>query len=172
MPARDLPADIDREADYLIGLKGSQGRLRGDVELFLDAHLERGTGDDCIRQDETIAGDHGRIETRRHTVRTKTGWLGDRRHWPSLKSAIMTGCIREISDEAETVRSFYIASLDDSPENISQYIRDYWQVENSLHRVLDVTFRQGACRIGSAPCRREFRHPQTCGNEPVAQGAR
>ena len=35
---------IDREADYVIGLKGSQGRLRGDVEPFLDAHLERGTG--------------------------------------------------------------------------------------------------------------------------------
>ena len=71
---------IDREADYLIGPKGSQGCSRGDVELFLDGHLERGTGDDCIRQGETIAGDHGRIETRRHTVRTKTGWLGDRRH--------------------------------------------------------------------------------------------
>ena len=35
---------IDREAGYVIGLKGSRGRLRGDVELFLDAHLERGTG--------------------------------------------------------------------------------------------------------------------------------
>ena len=69
---------------------------------------------------------------------------------------IMTGCIREISDEAETVRPFYIASLNDSPENISQYIRDYWQVENSLHRVLDVTFRQDECRIGAGHAAANF----------------
>ncbi len=54
---------------------------------------------------------------------------------------------------AETVRPFYIASLDDSPENISKYIRDHRrdhrQVENSLHRVLDVAFRQDEYRIGA-----------------------
>ena len=69
---------------------------------------------------------------------------------------IMTGCIREISDEAETVRLFYLASLDDSSENISKCIRDHWHVENSLHRVLDVTFRQDECRIGTVNAAASF----------------
>ena len=30
---------------------------------------------------------------------------------------------------------------------MARYIRDHWQVENCLHWVLDVTFRQDDCRI-------------------------
>ncbi len=111
---------IDREADYVIGLKGNQGCLRGDVKLFLDGHLERGTGGDCIRQGGTIAGDHGRIETRRSTVCPDAEWIRDRHHWPGLKS---------VMKPERSGRPFYIASLDDSPENISKCIRDHYTFE-------------------------------------------
>lgn len=57
---------IEQEADYVIGLKGNQGRLREDVELFFDEHIER--GGDFIKKSETIDGSHGRIETRKYTV--------------------------------------------------------------------------------------------------------
>lgn len=138
---------IDKESDYVIGLKGNQGSLREDVELFFDEHLERDIGGQFVKSTQTIEADHGRIETRRCTVCSDTQWLIDRHKWPGLKAVAMTEYTREIRGKIETVRRFYIASFADCPEKIARHIRSHWQVENSLHWVLDVTFRQDECRI-------------------------
>ena len=45
------------------------------------------------------------------------------------------------------MKRFYIASKVATAEQIGKYIRSHWQIENSLHWVLDVTFRQDDCRI-------------------------
>ncbi len=102
---------IDQEADYVIGLKGNQGRLRKDVELFFDEHLERDIGGAFIKKGETVDADHGRIETRHCTVCSNTEWLTKRHHWPGLKAVIMTEYTREIRGKAETYRRFYISSI-------------------------------------------------------------
>lgn len=138
---------IDQDADYVIGLKGNQGALREDVDLFFDDHLERNIGGDFVKQSETIDADHGRIETRRCTVCSNIEWLKERHDWPGLKAVIMTEYTREIRGKYETIRRFYIASFVDNPEKMARCIRDHWQVENCLHWVLDVTFRQDDCRI-------------------------
>ena len=137
----------DKEAYYLINLKGNQGKLRKDVERFFNEHLKRNIGGDSVTQIETVDADHGRIETRRHTVCSDIDWLRDRHNWPGLKSIVKTEYIYEIRGESKTEIRFYISSLADSAEKMAQYIRDHWQVENCLHWVLDVTFRQDDCRI-------------------------
>ena len=137
----------DKEAYYLINLKGNQGKLRKDVERFFNEHLKRNIGGDSVTQIETVDADHGRIETRRHTVCSDIDWLRDRHNWPGLKSIVMTKYTHEIRGESKTKIRFYISSLADSAEKMAQYIRDHWQVENCLHWVLDVTFRQDDCRI-------------------------
>ena len=133
---------IDQDADYVIDLKGNQGSLREDIELFFDEHLERDIGGDFVKQSETIDADHGRIETRLYTVCSDIEWLRLRHDWPGLKAVIMTEYTREIRGKCETVRRLYIASFVENPEKMAQCIRNHWQVENSLHWVLDVTFRQ------------------------------
>ena len=138
---------IDQESDDVIGLKGNQGSLRADVEVVFDDHLERDIGGQFVKSAQTIAADHGRIEIRCCTVCSDTQWLTDRHNWPGLKAVVMTEYTREIREKLETVRRFYISSFVDSPENMAQHIRSHWQVENSLHWVLDVTFRQDDCRI-------------------------
>ena len=138
---------IDQESDYVIGLKGNQGSLREDVEVFFDEHLERNIGGQFVKSTETIEADHGRIETRCCTVCSDTQWLNARHDWPGLKAVIMTEYTREIRGKTEAVRRFYISSFVDCPEKMAQHIRSHWQVENSLHWVLDVTFRQDDCRI-------------------------
>ena len=137
----------DKEAYYLINLKGNQGKLRKDVERFFNEHLKRNIGGDSVTQIETVDADHGRIETRRHTVCSDIDWLRTRHNWPGLKSIVKTEYIYEIRGESKTEIRFYISSLADSAEKMAQYIRDHWQVENCLHWVLDVTFRQDDCRI-------------------------
>ena len=138
---------IGQEADYVIGLKGNQGRLREDVELFFDAYCERGIGQNFVKQYQTIDGAHGRIETRIYTVCSDTGWLEERHHWPGLKAVVMVQSKREIRGNVKTTQRFYIASLDRGAEEMATFIRNHWQIENSLHWVMDVTFRQDECRI-------------------------
>ncbi len=147
---------IDQGADCVVGLKGNQGSLRKDVELFFDEYHERGIEGDFIRKSEIVDGNHGRIETRRSTVCPDTEWIRDRHQWLGLKTVIMTEYTRETGGKAETVTRFHIASLEVEPGPLAQCIRDHWQVENSLHRVLDVTFRQDECRIGTGNAAANF----------------
>ena len=137
----------DREADYVIGLKGNQGNFLKDVERFFDENQKRNIGGDFVTHIETVDTDHGRIETRRYTVFSKIDWLSVRHKWPRLKTVIMTEYTHEIKGKSKTVRRFHISSLTDSAEKMARYIRDHRQVENCLHWVLDVTFRQDDCRI-------------------------
>ena len=105
---------IDQQADYVIGLKGNQGSLRDDVELFPEEHPERDIGGEFIEESEAVDADHGRIETRRYTVCSNVEWLTDRHKWPGLpglKAVIMTGYTRQITGKAETVRQLYISYI-------------------------------------------------------------
>ena len=105
----------------MIGLKGNQGSLREDVELFFDDHLERDIGGQFVKSAQTIEADHGRIETRRCTVCSDTQWLVNRHNWPGLKAVVMTGYTREIRGKIETVRRFYISSFVECPEKMAQH---------------------------------------------------
>jgi len=70
-----------------------------------------------VSNDQTVDGDHGRIETRTVTVFHDVAWLQDRHDWPGLKSCIMLESVREIkgsspqSDKIERETRFYITSL-------------------------------------------------------------
>ena len=86
----------DKGGNYVIALKGNQGNLREDVELFFEEHLEWNIGGDFVKQSEAVDSDHGRIETRRHWVCSDIEWLNDRRDWPGLEAFIMTEYTREI----------------------------------------------------------------------------
>src|ERR1017187_9472250 len=62
---RDIAATIlDKKADYVLALKGNQGTLREDVELYCVEQKATGFADTTISRHETVDGDHGRIETR------------------------------------------------------------------------------------------------------------
>lgn len=59
---------IDKKADYVLALKGNQGSLREDVELFVAEQKDNGFRDTTITRHHTVDGDHGRIETRTTTI--------------------------------------------------------------------------------------------------------
>ncbi|MCP4185352.1 MAG: ISAs1 family transposase [Hyphomicrobiales bacterium] len=138
---------IAQKADYVIGLKGNQGSLRDDVELFFDEHDARDIADGFIKQNHTVDGDHGRIEERRYVLCSDIDWLNQRHQWPGLESIIMVKYRREIKGQTKTVRRYYISSLNEEPEKMASIIRNHWQIENNLHWVMDMTYRQDECRI-------------------------
>jgi predicted transposase YbfD/YdcC len=138
---------VDKKADYVLALKGNQGSLREDVELFAAEQKANGFKDTKVSRHETVDGDHGRIETRAYTVIHDIAWLQDRHDWPGLKSVVMVESTREIGDKIEREIRFYITSLVLAAHLIGPVIRSHWAVENSLHWVLDMIFRDDECRV-------------------------
>jgi predicted transposase YbfD/YdcC len=87
---RDIAQKIvDKKADYVLALKGNQGTLREDVELFATEQKANGFKDTKVSRHETVDGDHGRIETRTYTAIHDVAWLQERHDWPELKGVVM-----------------------------------------------------------------------------------
>ena len=138
---------IDKKADYILALKGNQGTLRDDVEVFANEQKAAGFANTPVSRDTTVDGDHGRIETRTVTVFHDIGWLQDTHQWPGLKSVVMVESKREIDGKVETETRFYITSLALLAVAINPMIRSHWMIENGLHWVLDMVFRDDDCRV-------------------------
>src|SRR5208337_1271607 len=115
---RDIARKIlDKKADYVLALKGNQGTLRQDVEVFLAEQKATGFKDTKVSRHQTVDGDHGRIETRTYTAIHDIAWLQQRHDWPGLKGVVMVESTREIpgsspgADKVEHETRFYITSL-------------------------------------------------------------
>jgi predicted transposase YbfD/YdcC len=138
---------IDKKADYILALKGNQGTLRDDVELYVREQKAVDFKDAAISRDETVDGDHGRIETRTVTVLQDVEWLQKTHQWPGLKSVVMIESKRESAGKSETETRFYITSLVLLANALGPMIRSHWMIENGLHWVLDMIFRDDECRV-------------------------
>ncbi len=151
---RDIAKKIvDKKADYVLALKGNQGTLREDVELFATEQKANGFKDTKVSHHKTVDGDHGRIETRTYTMIHDVTWLQDRHDWPGLKGVVIVESIREIPGSSpgtykiEQETRFYITSLVWLAHQIGPVVRSHWAIENSLHWVMDMIFRDDECRI-------------------------
>lgn len=138
---------VAKKADYILALKGNQGTLREDVELFANEQKTRNFMDTTISTHQTVDADHGRIETRKYTVIHDAGWLQARHDWPGLKGVIMVESQREFAAKTQCETRFYITSLTLEAALSGPMIRQHWAIENGLHWVMDMTFRDDECRI-------------------------
>ena len=138
---------IAGKADYIIALKGNQGTLHEDVKLFAAEQQENGFKDAAISRFETLDGEHGRIETRRYTVIHDVEWLRERHDGPGLKGIVVVESQREIDGTTALQTRLYITSLTLGASAVGPMIRDHWAIENSLHWVMDMVFRDDECRV-------------------------
>lgn len=142
--ARDITG---QGGDYILGLKGNQEKLAQEVEHFF-ACAER---DEFayLRHDycKSVEKEHGRIETRECWVVDEDSFEvnGD---WGGLKSVGMVKSERLIGEKVERETRYYISSLKGATAAaFVGAVRGHWGIENSLHWVLDVVFREDECRI-------------------------
>ena len=138
---------VEKKADYVLALKGNQGTLREDVELFVAEQEAAGFKDSKISREQTVDGDHGRIETRTITVIHDVAWLQPRHNWPGLNALVIIDSVRETGGKAERERRFYITSLLLVASMMAPVVRAHWTIENSLHWVMDMVFRDDECRV-------------------------
>lgn len=143
----------DAKASYLFSLKGNQESLCDDVNEFF-ADFDFSTPQEDIHVHTTTDVDHGRVEVRKHAITASVDWLTNRHpHWHTIKSIGVIEATRDLGDSVSMERRYYVASLPANPELFAKAARSHWGIENSLHYVLDVAFREDACSIrhGNAP---------------------
>ena len=138
---------VEKKADYIFGLKGNQGTVRDDVELLVSEQKARNFVDSEISRAETIDADNGRIETRVTTVIHDVEWLRERHDWPGLNAVAIVESTRETKGKIERETRYYVTSLVMLAHLLGPAIRSHWAVENSLHWVMDMVFRDDECRV-------------------------
>ena len=146
----------DQGGDYLLAVKDNQGNLANALRDFFGDADAGGFGVLPVSRYETVEKNHGRIEIRRALWVSDLNWLDRpiRQHWPKLTGVGMVERTREIDGKSSVERAFYIGSKGVADAEVfAKAARGHWGVENRLHWVLDVTFREDDCRVrkGHAP---------------------
>jgi predicted transposase YbfD/YdcC len=141
-------AVMDRGGDYLFVLKANHPLLHAEAMAALDA-VPAGQRQSC----QTTDADHGRIETRTHTVLHDLSWMTSQRAYPSyhpFPGARMIGRIEssfETDGKTVTHVRHFISSLAMKPQELARVARAHWGIENRLHWVLDVVFHDDLMRL-------------------------
>src|SRR5438067_2396221 len=151
---------VAQGGDYVLAVKGNQPALLEDVQLFLDDAHQQGFRGVAHQEYQTFDAEHGRQERRTYFVTGEVAWLQARHQsegtdsWAGLASIGMVQARRREGGPGtpESVeRRYYISSLAGdavgSAKRFAEAVRGHWGIENGLHWVLDVAFREDDCRV-------------------------
>lgn len=132
---------IEKEADYILAVKGNQGNLELAIQDTL--LLEKPDSID-IWEDSG----HGRIEKRICKAYSNLSHIDAPEKWTGLSSVfvIETEVYQKTTGKTSTEQRYYITSLPPEAEVLNKKTRNHWSVENNLHWNLDVTFGEDASR--------------------------
>ena len=132
-----------KRGDYVLALKGNQGTLHGDVQLYLNDLEVKQALQASGQYKRTVEKARSQIEIREYYQTETISWLNCKKEWKGLKSIGMEEkTIRKDGIEKKEYR-YFISSLKEDIELFSRAVRGHWSVE-SMHWHLDVTFREDA----------------------------
>lgn len=154
---------IQQGGDYLLALKDNHPHLHEDVRnLFVWAagsDFAEMVHDQCQR----TGSDHGRIETRNCTTLSDPeclAMLAQHSDWTHLRTVVHIHSKRQIGDQITEEDRYYLCSLPaDTPQLAARVLdasRSHWGIENQLHWVLDVVFREDHSRARAGHAAQNF----------------
>jgi predicted transposase YbfD/YdcC len=148
---------LARGGDYLLTLKGNHPLAHTAVVEHFDQHCfgrDASARADCDAFDDT----HGRLVRRRVFASTDAAALEALSGWPGLRTVLAVESIRSLNGvpKVESEIRYFLSSCRDDPAILGQAIRSHWAIENALHWVLDVTFREDDSRVRDQRAARNF----------------
>jgi predicted transposase YbfD/YdcC len=139
---------VNKGADYVLPVKENQPRLLEALQgLFDDPAEMRWVECDYHRTEDR---GHGRVEIRECWSSSDPEYLnyiGTLAEWRGLQSIVMIQTERQLGDQTTVSRRYFISSLRSDAERLLQAVRGHWGIENKVHWVLDIAFREDDCRI-------------------------
>jgi predicted transposase YbfD/YdcC len=130
---------------YLLAVKDNQPTLRAAVERVFEAACESDFAGVAMTGGEEVEDGHGRHEERYVTViRDPEGLPAD---WPDVAAVVQVDREREVGGGRTCTTHYYLTSYAGTAAAISAAVRGHWGIENGLHWILDVVFREDDSRV-------------------------
>ena len=136
---------VEKEGHYCLSVKENQSNLYKDIHEYFRFAFNDKIESENISYHITRSYGHGRIEKRKYYVANDEALINhinDRNKWKNLKSVGMVENTREIDGKTTVQRKYYISDLGVTAERFAEITRNHWQIENSLHWILDVHFKE------------------------------
>jgi predicted transposase YbfD/YdcC len=141
---------VDGGADYLLSVKENQGNLFDDIQYLFEVDAVNGFAQVPHSYAQKVNKGHGRLETRECWAigdGEYLAYLRNHKRWTGLRSIIRIIAKREFSEKVETQISYFISSLPADAQTILKAKRSHWKIENQLHWVLDIAFKEDDSRV-------------------------
>lgn len=141
---------IEAGADYILPVKDNQGTLYEDVDLLFEGFETDEYAEVVYDTAKQVAVGHDRREIRQCWVVQQPEYhhyLRRGQDWTKLTSLVKLLSIRQTAKKTEVTIRYFISSWDASAQAFLKSVREHWQIENGLHWVLDIAFREDESRI-------------------------
>jgi predicted transposase YbfD/YdcC len=141
---------VNQGGDYLLAVKENQPQLHEDIELFFKLARQNEFAKVTHTYHRTANGGHGRIEVRHCWAisgQDSLAFLRGHGNWPKLQCIVMIETERRLKEKVERQTHYFITSLENDARSILAAKRAHWGIENQLHWVLDVAFREDDSRV-------------------------
>lgn len=147
---------VKGEGDYVLALKKNHETLYNNVELYFKEEILTKSKAQLEKKNQyfkTYDKNHGRIEKREYYVCNDIDWLEDKDKWAGLSGIGLCVSERTINEKKTVEFSYAIYSVNNcTAEDFGKYKRGHWGIENSLHWVLDMAFREDESRARKDHC--------------------